>query len=91
MAPGGHGNARNDGGVNMGQWNITIRGTGAHHNRDADGKASHPQDADRMLSRFVRELRKAGHSLASATITHGGEQDVLANPSPADIDPPGNE
>lgn len=65
----------------MGQWNMTIRGTGAHHNTDF------PKDADRMLTRFVRELREAGHSIAGATITHGGEQDVVASPSREDPQP----
>ena len=56
----------------MGQWNITIRGTGVHHNKGPDNKT----DANRMAAKFVRELKAAGHTIAGATITHGGEDDV---------------
>jgi len=61
----------------MGNWNITIQGMGVHHN--------HPpleHDANVMAQRFVRELRAAGHQVTSATITHGGSEDV-SNPPPA--------
>lgn len=59
----------------MGQWNITIKGTGAHHNRD------YPKDVDRMASAFVKELRDAGHQVEGASITYGGRQDLVASPS----------
>lgn len=55
----------------MGNWNITVRGVGCHHNQGL------PTDADRMAARFVKELKDAGHSIASATITHGAETDVI--------------
>ncbi len=72
----------------MGQWNITIRGTGSHHNRGADGKPSYPKDADRIASKVVRELREAGHTITSATITCGSEQDLIVSPSAEpDADP----
>ena len=51
----------------MGQYNITIRGAGPHHNPN---KA----DADRMARRFVHELREAGHTIESASITYGGAE-----------------
>jgi hypothetical protein len=51
----------------MGNWNITIRGVGAHHNK----KLAH--DANRMAAEFVQMLKDAGHSVVSATFTHGGE------------------
>ena len=54
----------------MGNWNITIRGVGAHHNK------AYPKDADRMAAAFVKELKEAGHQVVSATITHGGEADL---------------
>jgi hypothetical protein len=56
----------------MGQWNITIRGTGIHHNK------KQPKDANRMAARFVRELKAAGHTITVASITHGGDQDLTA-------------
>lgn len=72
----------------MGTWNITIRGTGAHHNRDHDG------DANRMASEFVRALRSAGHTIHDASFSHpiadlvprgrGGAVVVLAAAGDAD-------
>ena len=56
----------------MGQWNITIRGTGCHHNKDL------PTDANRMAAEFVEQLKDAGHTVASATITFGAEDDLTA-------------
>lgn len=54
----------------MGQWNITIRGTGSHHN------AANPHDANRMAAEFVQALKNAGHSVLGATFTFGAEDDV---------------
>ncbi len=63
----------------MGNWNISVRGIGPHHNEIL------PTDADKMAKSFVRELIAAGHKIASAEITHGGADDLLppsAQPSP---------
>lgn len=49
-------------------------GVGAHHNTD------YPNDADRMFSRFVDELRAASHSIAHASFTHGGAEDRTHQP-----------
>lgn len=54
----------------MGQWNLSIHGTGAHHNKKL------PSDANRMLAKFVQELKAAGHTITKATITFGAEDDV---------------
>lgn len=54
----------------MGNWNITIRGVGSHHNEQYE------KDADRMAADFVKKLREAGHTVMGATITHGGESDL---------------
>ena len=56
--------------TSMGQWNISIHGTGAHHNK------ANKTDANRMAADFVRQLKKAGHTVTGATITYGGEEDV---------------
>jgi len=63
----------------MGNWNITVRGVGSHHNR------KNRSDANRMAARFVRELKAAGHSVISASITYGAEQDIT-EPSSPDFD-----
>jgi hypothetical protein len=55
----------------MGNWTITIHGTGIHHNRET------PADANRMAKAFVSELIKKGHSVEGATFTHGGRDDLL--------------
>ena len=54
----------------MSNWNITVRGVGIHHNKDA------PNDADRMAADFVKRLKAAGHTVVAASITHGGENDI---------------
>lgn len=54
----------------MGSWNISIHGVGSHHNKQ------HPEDANRMAAEFVELLRKAGHTVTHATITHGAEDIV---------------
>lgn len=56
----------------MGNWNITIRGVGVHHNLDKKLEA----DANRMAAEFVEKLKEAGHSIVAASITHGGEEDI---------------
>lgn len=50
----------------MGNWNISIRGVGPHHNGIKD-------DVEQIASRLVAELRAAGHSIASASVTMGSE------------------
>lgn len=60
----------------MGDWHISIRGTGAHHNKHF------PSDANRLAKNLVQQLREAGHHVKSAVFTHGGEED-LTHVSPA--------
>lgn len=55
----------------MGNWNITIRGVGNHHNE------SLPSDANRMAAEFVQKLKDVGHTIVAASITHGGEDDIV--------------
>lgn len=55
----------------MGNWNITIRGIGAHHNKD------NPLDANVMAAAFADALRIAGHRVLGATFTYGGEEDLI--------------
>lgn len=57
----------------MGNWNISIRGVGAHHNKKL------PQDANRMAAKFVADLKEAGHTVTGATFTYGGE-DIIEAP-----------
>lgn len=69
----------------MGNWTITIQGTGAHHNRE------YPRDANVMAAAFVEDLEAAGHDIESATFTHGGRDDLRAvpyrqAPTPAPVD-----
>lgn len=54
----------------MGDWHISIRGAGAHHNQDND------RDANKMAAEFVKELRQAGHHVADACFTHGGAENI---------------
>ncbi len=49
----------------MGNWHISIQGTGIHHNEN-------PKDANLMAADFVAALKAAGHSIEFATFTSGG-------------------
>ena len=60
----------------MGNWNISIRGVGVHHNKNL------PHDANRMAVTFVKMLRDAGHTVTAAEITYGGAEDI-AHPEAA--------
>lgn len=65
----------------MGDWNITIRGTGAHHNKN------HPKDANKMARAFVEQLKEAGHYVKSASFTHGGEEILSESLPQSDFGP----
>lgn len=54
----------------MGQWNISINGTGAHHNKLI------AIDANRLAAELVQKLRDAGHAVTGATFTHGVTDDI---------------
>lgn len=54
----------------MGNWNITVRGVGCHHNKKL------AEDANRMAAKFVADLKKAGHTVAAASFTYGSEDDI---------------
>ena len=56
----------------MGNFNISIHGTGIHHN-------DNPKDADVMAKKFVDELEKAGHTITDAKITIGGTDTLVRN------------
>jgi len=62
----------------MGNWNISIEGIGAHHNKD------NPQDANRMAQAFVGALKRAGHNVTKASFTYGAVE-ILRG----DIEPQG--
>lgn len=54
----------------MGDYNITIRGTGPHHNQDNDG------DADKVAAETVAKLEASGHIVRTASITYGASEDL---------------
>ena len=47
----------------MGQYTIVIEGEGLHHNTDE------PKDADRMLNKFLDDLKVAGHGIEHVSFT----------------------
>lgn len=57
----------------MGNWHISVRGVGAHHNEN------YPQDANRMAAEFVEALRAAGHSVMAADFTYGAAENLNTN------------
>jgi hypothetical protein len=50
----------------MGQWRITIEGTGPHHGSDP---VQHPDDAEKLAKDFVRELARHGQRIETASFT----------------------
>jgi hypothetical protein len=52
----------------MGNWNITINGTGAHHNTD------NPGDANKRLKEFVAKLKEDGQNVEYAAFTAGSRE-----------------
>jgi hypothetical protein len=61
----------------MGNYQITIEGTGPHHNRQAF-------DAEVIAAATVAELAKNGHHVSHATVhAGGGKIDLLERPRPA--------
>jgi len=54
----------------MGNWSVTIRGIGQHHNEK-------PQDVEVLAGEFVARLLRAGQNVLSAHVTTGGEIDLL--------------
>jgi hypothetical protein len=59
----------------MGNWHMSIEGTGPHHNPD------HAADADKKLEQFVRELKR-DHSIERALLTAGQRTVVVADNKP---------
>ena len=53
----------------MGNWAITIIGTGAHHNKDYEG------DANKIFKKTVDELKKEGHWIDHASFTYGSRDE----------------
>lgn len=64
----------------MGNWHISIRGVGAHHN----GK---DYDADAMAKVFAEALKIAGHNVLGAAFTYGAEQDLLEKTGSVEVLP----
>lgn len=54
----------------MGNCLISVHVTGGHHN-------GLPKDIDQLAHDFVKELKFLGYSVTAATLTHGGESDLL--------------
>ncbi len=54
----------------MGQWHISIEGTGIHHNKTW-------KDANALAARFVKYLRDNGHIVTKASFVYGANQDLL--------------
>ena len=63
----------------MGQWVITIQGTGCHNNPGNAG------DAEKMGMRFVESLQNAGHMIESATFVAGSRQHIQPLPLDAGV------
>lgn len=68
----------------MGNWIITIRGTGPHHSVRVEPVEGNPKpvsqpsadDANVLAAGFVATLKNAGHTIADAGIVCGGADDL---------------
>lgn len=49
----------------MGNWNMTVIGLGAHHNKNYE------TDANELFKDFVLRLKDAGHDISHASFTNG--------------------
>jgi hypothetical protein len=57
----------------MGNWHISIKGAGSHHNGS-------PNDAEQLAAEFVKKLQASGaHTVTSADVTIGGAQPLLTD------------
>lgn len=59
----------------MGNWVITIEGTGSHHN-------AKPYDANEIGKTVVKTLKEAGHNVTHASINCGGRNDLINEITP---------
>lgn len=53
----------------MGNWHISVRGVGMHHNNS-------PLDANEMARVFTEALKVAGHQVLGAAFTYGAEDNL---------------
>lgn len=60
----------------MGNWNITIQGTGAHHNDSNPLAQDTIRDAEKLAAEFVEKLKAVGQKVESATFTYGGREEL---------------
>ena len=62
----------------MGDWTITIIGTGAHHNAKPVGQYEPEEaarfDANEQASAFVKQLIASGQNIRFASFVHGGSE-----------------
>lgn len=59
----------------MGTWNISIDGTGCHHNTTRED--IRPSDAEVLAAEFVKLLKAHGHYISSAEFTLIGQHEDL--------------
>ena len=55
----------------MGNWNISINGIGAHHNKD------NPTDANKLAKEFVKKLKAAGQTVEFASFDFWGGDNLV--------------
>lgn len=71
----------------MGNCTFTIHTVGCHGNVRDNGKHL-AEDAEVLIEKMVEMLRAAGHSVASAKLTYGGEYVVGVSPKAEPEAPP---
>lgn len=64
----------------MGNFNLSIRGVGSHHN-------GLPHDVERQGARFVGYMRAAGHGVSGAEVTTGGATQLAGDGEVLSVSP----
>lgn len=64
----------------MGNWHISIRGIGPHHNMSRN-------DANALAADLVERLVRAGQTVIESSFTYGGCDDVSKDPIVVDTTP----
>lgn len=62
----------------MGNWTLTVRGIGSHHNSNS------PADADVIAEHVVKQFKDKGHHSVEAFLTYGGGQIIGKPPEHSD-------
>jgi hypothetical protein len=62
----------------MGDWSLTVLGSGAHHNTTIEKLVEN--DADILFAKFIDDLKLRGHTIRHAEMVTGAKTTVEGRP-----------